>query len=68
MIVDKKIQMILLKTLFDFKGLFELKMVHQKTKTDPLVGLEGLWVIIMYFNAYILFYHANNQKSGYSNG
>ena len=35
-----KNQMDFLKTLFDFLGLSELKMINQKTKIDSLVVLK----------------------------
>ena len=48
-----KKQMNFLKTLYDFCGLSELKMVHEKTRMDSLVGLEGFLVIIMYFTVHM---------------
>ena len=47
-----KNQMEFEKNLYDFLGLSELKMLHQKTKTDYLLGLAGLCTIIIYFNAH----------------
>ena len=38
-----------LKTLFDFKGFSELKMLYQKTKIASLGGLKGLGFAIKYF-------------------